>query len=304
MLLCVFVGTAWGQLPTVSTAPSNGQWADDTKWYTIQENKSKYVSLGNVDAYGYLMLNSTEAKGGAGLWCVVGNAEDGYQLYNYKAGTSKVLGAFGSEQNGRMKMYDLDAPTDGSNNLTKTFDIVAREGESGYAFVKNNGSERDWWNNRNSYLAYWNSDYAYAANCDGSKFTFTEVTDFTTLIDIDATKTAAIAELEALKNISVIFPALSTEKSQIEAITQATNSLSDLNSAYEKITAILVNYKLNANGKNVKLSNLRAAPDDRNGRFIGYDKANNRAAAIEDGGMLLFGPLRVMQMVHSRCTTL
>ena len=238
MLLCMFVATAWAQVPTASTAPSNGKWADGTKWYTIQENKSKYVSLGNVDANGYLMLNSTEAKGGAGLWCVVGNAQDGYQLYNYKAGTSKVLGAYGSEANGRMKMYDLDTTTDGSNNLTKTFDIVALEGESGYAFVKNHGSERDWWNNRNSYLAYWNSDYAYDKSCTGSQYTFVEVTDFEDYFSLETVKEELKAELTALKSIGLFSgdaAVIDAAVTEIGKVTASATTIEALNVAYESI---------------------------------------------------------------------
>ncbi len=235
MLFCAFVGAAWAQLPTVSDVPADGKWATGTKWYTIQENKSKYVSLGNVDANGYLMLNSTEAKGAAGLWCVVGNETNGYQFYNYQTGTTKVLGAFGSEANGRMKMYDLDATKDGSNNLTKVFDIVALEGQKGYAFVKNHGSVRDWWNNRNSYLAYWNSDYAYADDCTGSQYTFTEVEDFSAFFDVAATKTAAVEKLSNLKKINLFDADATTIDAAIAAINAVEpvgNSLDALNEAF------------------------------------------------------------------------
>lgn len=235
MLFCAFVGAAWAQLPTVSEAPADGKWATGTKWYTIQENKSKYVSLGNVDANGYLMLNSTEAKGAAGLWCVVGNATDGYQFYNYQTGTTKVLGAFGSEDNGRMKMYDLDVTKDGSNNLTKVFDIVALDGQTGYAFVKNHDSVRDWWNNRNSYLAYWNSDYAYASDCTGSQYTFTEVEDFSAFFDVAATKTAAVEKLSNLKKINLFDADATTIDAAIAAINAVEpvgTSLDALNEAF------------------------------------------------------------------------
>ena len=227
MLFCMFVGTAWAQLPTASNAPSNGAWAEGTKWYTIKQNNKNFVSLGNADANGYLMLNSTDAKGTAALWCVVGNATDGYQLYNYSAGTSKVLGAYGTEAKGRMKMYDLDATKDGSNTLTKTFDIVALEGQTGFAFVKNHGSERDWWNSRDNYLAYWNSDYAYAANCSGSQYTFEEV-DVIALVDDYKTKAKAALDM-------VSFLGVDDEKAAIDAVEKNVNAFAAIDAIVNRV---------------------------------------------------------------------
>ena len=277
MLLCVFVGTAWAQLPTVSTAPSNGQWADDTKWYTIQENKSKYVSLGNVDANDYLMLNSTEAKGGAGLWCVVGNAEDGYQLYNYKAGTSKVLGAFGSEQNGRMKMYDLDATKDGDNNLVKKFDIVALEGETGYFFVKNHGSANDWWNNRGSYLAYWNSTNAYSKDCTGSQYTFVEVTDFDEYFALESMKSATKDKLAKFKEIGLFSGDATVIDAAIDAVSKITApsaTLAALCAAYEAVDT-----KYNETCDKIYDKTVRIKTTGRN-QTTGHDLAINADGAM------------------------
>ena len=287
MLLCMFVGTAWAQVPTASTAPSNGKWAADTKWYAIKQNNSNYVSLGNVDGDGYLMLNSTDAKRAAALWCVVGNETDGYQLYNYTAGTTKVLGAYGSEANGRMKMYDLDATTDGSNNLTKTFDIVALEGESGFAFVKNHGSERDWWNYRDGYLAYWNSDYAYAANCDGSKYTFIEVTDFTTLIDIPATKDAAVAKLNSIKKLNLFNgdKDVATINSAITAIQAVScdNTLSSLDEAYSLVMKKTADACDAVYNKTIRLTSYGRNQTDGNDLTIVADGANSASKSGDSG---------------------
>ena len=213
MLFCLSIGMALAQLPVVSQAPSNGKWADGTKWYTIKQNNTNSIALSNADANGYLKLNSTSVDGVDGYWCVVGNETDGYQFYNLQAGTTQVLGAFGSEENGRMKMYDLDVTKDGSNTLTKTFDIKKLDGQDGYAFVKNHGSADDWWNSRNEYLAYWNYSGAYAKDCIGSQYTFEEV-DVTALLDDYKTNAKT-----ALDKVSTLFSIdVAVEKAAIDAV--------------------------------------------------------------------------------------
>ncbi len=194
--LFLVLGTAWAQIPTASTAPADGQWNADTKWYTIKVNDDGggYVSLYYSDCGSNLLLNNNTQPGADGLWCVVGNETDGYSFYNAITGASKVLGATGREDGGRMKMYDASAP---GNGVTTVFDIRKLDGQDGYAFVRNHGDNNDYWNHRGNYLAYWNNSAAYNTGCTGSQYVFTEVTS---LADYASNSKTAI--LEALTNFA------------------------------------------------------------------------------------------------------
>ena len=81
-------------------------------------------------------------------------------------------------------------------------------------------------------------------NDDGSVFVFEEVTDFSAIIDVTAAKTAAIAELNNLATVSVIYSAeVKSAVNEINAVTPASNGLKDLNDAVEAINAVVANYR-------------------------------------------------------------
>ena len=81
-------------------------------------------------------------------------------------------------------------------------------------------------------------------NDEGSVFVFEEVTDFSAIINVPAAKEAAIAELNNLATVSVIYSAAVTSAvNEINAVTPASNGLKDLNDAVETINAIVVNYR-------------------------------------------------------------
>lgn len=168
MLFCAFVGTAWAQVLTVSNAPVDGEWDENTTWYIIKNKKGNYVSPSYVTG-DYLMLNNTtKPEGDAALWCIVGNETDGYKFYNKSAGTDKILTGSGTldAASDAMKMSSIS----GTDGLVTTFDIATSE-KVGYFVVKDHGSDNNYWNKRGNYLAYWNS--GWATNDDGSAFLFT-----------------------------------------------------------------------------------------------------------------------------------
>ncbi|MDO5074801.1 MAG: hypothetical protein Q4D66_02810 [Bacteroidales bacterium] len=74
-----------------TTKVENGVFAAGTTWYTIQIGQQGYVVAAN-DAQ-TIALNSTEVdrENPAHLWCFVGSNRKGYQLYNMKEGSTKVL---------------------------------------------------------------------------------------------------------------------------------------------------------------------------------------------------------------------
>ena len=102
-LLLAFVGvTASAQDAFVaSSAPSNGSWASDTKWYKMSLS-GKYLSAYKTDHNGSLLDNSATAEGAGAYWCVVGDETNGYKFYNRAAGPNKVFGivsAFTNDHN-------------------------------------------------------------------------------------------------------------------------------------------------------------------------------------------------------------
>lgn len=89
MLSLFAVASICAQVPFKVTTIENGEFAEGTTWYTmvigdgalgIKDNEgAEYITLGRV---------KYEDKD---LWCFVGDATDGYAVYNKQAGTTKVL---------------------------------------------------------------------------------------------------------------------------------------------------------------------------------------------------------------------
>ena len=91
-LISLFVVVGVGaQVPFKTTTIVNGEFAEGTTWYTMAIGSGGRLIKDNAGAE-YITLGSSVVKGEDGeLWCFVGNATDGYALYNKQAGTSKVL---------------------------------------------------------------------------------------------------------------------------------------------------------------------------------------------------------------------
>ncbi|MBO7260705.1 MAG: hypothetical protein J6U97_04370 [Bacteroidaceae bacterium] len=159
---------AWAQ-PQVSDAPSNGQWAANTTWFQIKNQKNKVIRADVLTSEGYLALtNQNVIKSDVALWSIVGNETDGYKFYNRAIGPSKVLGMTGSGA-GASAVFVAE----GTDGYRTAFDIVAST-DQGYWCMKDHGSANNYWNQRDPRLAYWASDAAQKGD-DGSSFSFTVV---------------------------------------------------------------------------------------------------------------------------------
>lgn len=74
-----------------SEAPSSGKWAPNTTWYKMSL-RANYVTALSADDFGNLYAKqATEVNGEGALWCIVGDAENGYKLYNMFAGPNKPM---------------------------------------------------------------------------------------------------------------------------------------------------------------------------------------------------------------------
>ncbi len=143
---------------------------NDTKFYTIQNGKGGFVSL-NADYMGGSNLklsNKNAPQDNQGIWAFVEKGNGVYNVYNYSTGLSKVLGMTGSEAGARAKMVAPEATTH-----TTEFDGTFNFDGKNPSYIKLKGSSSNYWNDRNSFLALWNSSGAIGDT--GSKFFLDEV---------------------------------------------------------------------------------------------------------------------------------
>ena len=182
LTLCLFLlgmvcNVSWAQ-PTVSPAPADGQWAAGTTWYQIKTGHGNYLRSDVLQDGSKLALTSTNsAVEKASLWCITGNATDGFTFYNFAKGPQAPLGMTGSEANAYAELV-----TD-ATGYTTTFDFTESKKTGGYWCVKEHGSKNNYWNKRSNRLAYWNSTDAVngwgnsGKGDDGSALMFIEFAD-------------------------------------------------------------------------------------------------------------------------------
>ncbi len=91
-LLSLFaVAAVSAQVPFKATTIENGNFAEGTTWYTMGIGEGAKLIKDN-DGADYIALGVSTPKGNDDeLWCFVGNATDGYAVYNKQAGAGKVL---------------------------------------------------------------------------------------------------------------------------------------------------------------------------------------------------------------------
>ena len=141
-----------------------------TKFYTIQNGKGGYVSV-NTEymSNGALTLaNKNTPMDNKGIWAFVKQSSGAYKVYNYSTGLAKVLGMTGSEANARATMVEPE-----STSHTILFDGTFNFGNGEPSYIKWNGTQSQYWNDRDSYLALWNNSSAIGDT--GSKFFLDEV---------------------------------------------------------------------------------------------------------------------------------
>ena len=91
-LLSLFaVASVWAQVPFKATTIENGEFAEGTVWYTMGIGEGAKLIKDNAGE-DYITIGSALTTGADDeLWCFVGNATDGYAVYNRQAGVDKVL---------------------------------------------------------------------------------------------------------------------------------------------------------------------------------------------------------------------
>ena len=93
LISCAVLSTATmiAQVPFKVTTIENGEFAEGTTWYTMGIGDGAKLIKDNAGADHIALGVSTPKGNDDELWCFVGNATDGYALYNKQAGPSKVL---------------------------------------------------------------------------------------------------------------------------------------------------------------------------------------------------------------------
>ena len=93
LLSCAVLSTVAtiAQVPFKVTTIENGEFAQGTTWYTMGIGEGAKLIKDNAGADHIALGISTPKGNDDELWCFVGNATDGYAVYNKQAGTSKVL---------------------------------------------------------------------------------------------------------------------------------------------------------------------------------------------------------------------
>ena len=170
-----------------SEAPSSGKWAANTTWYKMSLKKN-YVTAFSADVFGNLYAKqAAEVFGEGALWCVVGDAENGYKLYNMFAGPNKPMNLtdMGKDGAGRAQLVE------GEGTL---LDIKTKDGSEGF-YVKPFGSDNQWVNERSGYFSNWTSGWGFGD--PGSAIRFYAVAD----VDADVAK--GLAELKSTLNSNI-----------------------------------------------------------------------------------------------------
>lgn len=171
----------------LSDAPSSGEWAPNTTWYKMSLKK-KYVTAFSADVYGNLYAKQdAEANGEGALWCIVGDAENGYKLYNMFAGPNKpmTLTNMGTDGAGHAQLVE------GEGTL---LNIVKKDGSEGF-YVKPFGSANQWVNERGGYFSNWVSGLGLGD--PGSAIRFYAVAD------VDADIAQGITDLKSTLNSNI-----------------------------------------------------------------------------------------------------
>lgn len=171
----------------LSDAPSSGEWAPNTTWYKMSLKK-KYVTAFSADVYGNLYAKQdAEANGEGALWCIVGDAENGYKLYNMFAGPNKpmTLTNMGTDGAGHAQLVE------GEGTL---LNIVKKDGSEGF-YVKPFGSANQWVNERGGYFSNWVSGWGLGD--PGSAIRFYAVAD------VDADIAQGITDLKSTLNSNI-----------------------------------------------------------------------------------------------------
>ena len=216
MLLCAV--TTWAGVTDLPEMSTDG----DIKWYTIKNvRKQKFATYAGDNATMTQQASATAAS----FFYFTGSVADGVatvKIHNYSAG-ELLCAAYNSWTTDGIDWY-IKAQATGVSICTSKDEWNAWNDAGG-------GGQK---------VEYWSASDA------GSAWEISLVTDFTSIINVPAAKSAAIAEIENLATQSHIYPVATDYVASINAVEAASTGLADLNAAVEAVNAIVASYKATA----------------------------------------------------------
>ena len=252
---------------TYSDAPTNGAFSSNSTWYRMRlsDGLEKYISAqpNYVDADNYLKLaNNTPPNDYAGLWAIVGDAENGYKFYNRAWGPEYAMKTVG--ENGDARTYMVPVAE------ASTYDIVQQDrSQKDYKFyVKLHGTDNYLNDHANSgYLATWNTSGALGNS--GSVMTFETLN----MEVFEANTTNVKNNLIANWNPWVGNPKVS------EFVASISDSFAQLMLKRNDFSIL--------DGKVFMFVNKgETETDDRRGCVLRVDANNNMAGVVSQGGLV------------------
>ncbi|GEM_PF-5727208 len=193
MVTFLTVGVAKAQTTfQVSEAPSNGAWAENTKWYVVTLDNfiisSEALEFGNKSLGGAVAFSMSsksikDAIKDASLWCVVGDETNGYKFYNKAKGTEYVLALTNQTGNNnnnnsyggsRAKLVASSTTSSTADNANGClFDIKTKGANYPNIYcIKLHGTNNRYFNNRDNHLSYWDAPQAFDNSARGSQVRF------------------------------------------------------------------------------------------------------------------------------------
>ena len=193
---------------TVSTLEQDGSFGEGMHWYTLT---LRGADLTYNAASNKSVAADVAAKSPANFYAFTGNPFDGYKLFNYAAGPSKIVWSEKVDDSGTA------IPFTELTSVTENTDWLLFANNDGYT-LRREDNEYGYINGRNGALSYWIS--SWAATDDGSRLTIDEVTDDVLAEFIETYKTTTIATLDEWANLSVVFDAelIATAKAAVSAV--------------------------------------------------------------------------------------
>ncbi len=252
---------------------------DETKVYRLKSGHADfYLEIADFtqsSGEGALQFKK-KANNSGQFFALEKTTDDQYHLKSVKDGTIYYVNA---------NTWNFFAKTTAPEEGFSVYNI----GNNRYAFLQtyakhNGGDQHGYLGNTNgaSEKGKIFNNQPYNAE-DGISWIFEEVN----VADLKAT---AKAELDNLAKLTAVYPDATSAKGEIDNVT-AGSSLAEVETAVKQMDQIIVNYKKLADGKDLKFTNHGS--DDRNGKYLGYDKPNTRAAAVASSGDDVIWTLKV-----------
>lgn len=140
----------------------NGEFAANTTWFRLRlhDELQRYISAqpAYMDDNNHLKLtNNTPTSDNAGLWAVIGDAENGYKFYNRAWGPKYALTTtnYESGDGGSARTYMVPADS------ASVYDIVNVPGSYTFSVkLRVDDTDNAYFNYRSGYLGIWNSGKA------------------------------------------------------------------------------------------------------------------------------------------------